>query len=130
MDRLGYLEKPKPAARFVLELHKSNGEAYPPNSLYQIVVCGLQPYLHNHGRADIKLFDNPAFYGFYSISDGEMKWLNVIGKYINKKQAEPNQKTVCGNWDYWGYWETTMHAQVLLNTLIFQVGLFHSEKWE
>lgn len=109
-------------SRFVLEVRKSNGDAYPPNSLYQIV-CGLQRYLRNHGRADIKLFDNPAFHGFRSTLDGEMKRLNATGKYINKKQAEPISPEQENR-----LWELGLlgdhSAQVLLNTLVYQVGFF------
>ena len=70
--------------RFVLEIRKKNGEPYPPNSLYQIV-CGLQCQLREHGRADIKLFENPALYDFRSTLDSEMKRLNATGNYLNKR---------------------------------------------
>ena len=45
--------------------------------------------LREHGRADIKLFDNPSLHGFRSTLDGEMKRLNGTGNYLNKKQAQP-----------------------------------------
>ena len=42
--------------------------------------------VRNHGRANIKLFENPAFHGFHSTLDGEMKQLNATGNYINKNR--------------------------------------------
>ena len=75
-------------SRFVLEVRKKDSEPYPPNSLYQIV-CGLQRFLKDHGRADIKIFENPAFHDFRATIDGEMKRLNGTGKYAKKKQTQP-----------------------------------------
>ena len=49
-------------SKFVLEVRKANGDAYPLNSLYQLV-CGLQRHLRNHGRADVKLFENHTLHG-------------------------------------------------------------------
>ena len=72
----------------MLEIRKKNGEPYPPNSLYQLI-CGLQRNLRENGRADVKLFDDPALHGFRSTLDSEMKCLNATGNYINKRQAEP-----------------------------------------
>ena len=41
------------------------------NTVYQLI-CGLQHQLRDHGHADIKVFDNPAFHDFRSTLDGEM----------------------------------------------------------
>ena len=108
--------------RFVLEIRKKNGEPYPPNSLYQIV-CGLQRQLCEHGRADIKLFENPTLYDFRSTLDSEMKCLNATGNYLNKRQAQPIPAKQEDR-----LWELGLlgdhNAQVLLNTIVFQVGLY------
>ena len=75
-------------SRFVLEVRKRNGEAYPLNTLYQLV-CGFQRHLREHGRADIKIFENPLFHDVRSTLEGEMNRLNGTGNYLNKKQAQP-----------------------------------------
>ena len=62
----------------MLEIRKKNGEPYPPNSRYQLI-CDLQRNLRENGRADVKLFDDPALHGFRSTLDGEMKRLNATG---------------------------------------------------
>ena len=109
-------------SRFVLEVRKKNGEPYPPDSLYQIV-CGLQRFLKDHGRADIKIFENPAFHGFRATINGEMKRLTATGKYTNKKRAEPISKEQENRlWDLGLLGD--YNPQVLLNTVVFQVGLF------
>ena len=40
-------------SRVVLEVQKRNGEAYPLNTLYQLV-CGLQRHLREHGPLTLK----------------------------------------------------------------------------
>ena len=110
-------------SRFVLEVRKANGDAYPPNSLYQLV-CGLQRHLRNHG---VKLFENHALHGFRCTLDGEMKRLNATGKYVNKKQAQPITPEQEDR-----LWELKLlgdhNPQVLLNTMVFQVGFYFALK--
>ena len=109
-------------SRFILEVRKKNGDPYPPNTLYQLI-CGLQRQLREHGRADIKLFDNPSLHGFRSTLDGEMRRLNGTGNYLNKKQAQPITQEQENR-----LWELGLlgdhNAQVLLNTIVYQVGYF------
>ena len=109
-------------SRFVLVIRKKNGEQYPPNSLYQLI-CGLQRNLRENGRADVKLFDDPALHGFRSTLDGEMKHLNATGNYVNKRQAEPITPEQENH-----LWEMGLlgdhNAKVLLNTMVFEVGFF------
>ena len=50
-------------SRFILEVRKLDGKPYPPNTIYQLI-CGLQRQLHQSGRADVKLLDNPSLHGF------------------------------------------------------------------
>ena len=92
------------------------------------VVCGLQRNLRQHRRADIKLFDNPAFHGFCKTLDGEMKQLNATGNYINKKQAEPiTQEKENRLWEL-GFLGDD-NAQVLLNTMVYLSILRCVAKW-
>ena len=101
-------------------MRKANGDLYPPNTLYQLV-CGLQRNLHVYGRADIKLFDNPAFHGFCITLDGEMKRLIATGNYTNKNQAEPiTQEQENHLWEL--YRGLLGDDNVLLNTTVYQVG--------
>ncbi len=75
-------------SRFVLEVRKKDREPYPPNTIYQLC-CGLQRHLREHGRADVKMFENAFLHGFRTTLDGEMKRLNMTGMFVKKKQAEP-----------------------------------------
>ena len=115
-------------SRFVLDVRKANGDPYLPNSLYQLV-CGLQHYLYEHGRADIKLFENPSLHGFRSTLDGEMKRLNATGNYINKNQAQPITPEQENR-----LWELGLlgeySAQALLNTMVYQFFFFCTEEWK
>ena len=105
---------------FILEVHKKNGDPYPPNTLYQLI-CGLQRQLREHGHADIKLLDNPSLHGFRSTLDGEMKCLNGTSNYSMKKQAQPITLEQENH-----LWELGLlgdhNAQVLLNKIVYQVG--------
>ena len=75
--------------RFVLEVRKKDSTYYPPESLYQLV-CGLQRYLHQNGRPEVKLVTgDPRFYDVYQTLDAEMKRLKGRGLGVVKKQAEP-----------------------------------------
>ena len=88
-------------SRFILEVRKKNGDPYPspPSSMLYQLICGLQRQLREHGRAGIKLFENPSLHGFRSTLDGEMKCLNATGNYLNKKQAQPRAgKSPLGTW--------------------------------
>ena len=109
-------------SRFVLEVRKKNGDPYPPNTLYQLI-CGLQRQLRERGHADIKLFDNPSLHDFRTTLDGEMKRLNGTGNYLNKKQAQPITQEQENR-----LWELGLlgdhNAQVLINTIVYQVGYF------
>lgn len=109
-------------SRFVLEIRKVNGDHYPPNSLYQIV-CGLQRYIRENGRADLKLLDCPDLHGFNRTLDSEMKRLNTTGKYIEKRQAQPitveQEKRL---WEMGLLGDTD--AKTLLSTVVFEVGFF------
>ena len=59
-------------------VRKKGADPYPPNTLYQLI-CGLQHYLHDHGRADIELLENPSLHVSYSNG-----WRNEALKYYWK----------------------------------------------
>ena len=96
------------------------------NTLYQLV-CGLQRYLREHGRADIKIFDNPTLHEFRSTLDGEMKRLNSTGNYVNEKQAQPITQEQENR-----LWELGLlgdqDPRTLLNTIVYQIGFFRLEE--
>ena len=48
-------------AKFVVEVRKrENGEAYYDNTLYQMV-CRLQGFIRENGRAELNIFQQPEF---------------------------------------------------------------------
>lgn len=111
-------------SKFVLEVRKTNGECFYPNTLYGIC-CGLQRYLRDNGRPEINLWTDYNFKGFQDSLDGEMKRLTSQGVGVIKKQAEAFsreeenllwEKKLLGDSD----------AYTLLNTLVFLIGKFFS----
>ena len=73
--------------KFVLETKKSNGEHYPPDTLYAI--CnGLLRFIRET-RPEINIFKDPVFCGFQRTLDSEMKRLRTLGLGVKRKQAEP-----------------------------------------
>ena len=70
--------------RFVLEVRKSNGESFSPDSLYQLC-CGIQRALREAGH-DVNIFEQFQFVQFWSVLDAELKHLNAIGNYIEKRR--------------------------------------------
>ena len=110
--------------RFVLEVRKSNGDHYSPDSLYQIC-CGLQRSLRSSDH-DVNFFEQFRFVNFRSVLDGELKRLNGTGKYIHKKKASIITVEIL--------WEKGLlgdySPQVLLNTMVYMIGLFFcATKW-
>ena len=104
---------------FVLEIRKKDGEPHPSNTLYQII-CSLWCNLRETGRADVNLFTNPAFHGFHSTLDGEIKCLNATGNNVSKWQAQPitvEQENRLWEMGFLGDY----NVNVLLKTLVFQV---------
>ena len=72
---------------FILEVQKRDGMYYPPESLYQLV-CGLQSYLHQNGRPEVKVVTgDPRFYDVYQTLYAEMRRLKAMGLGVVKKQA-------------------------------------------
>ena len=57
---------------FVLEVRKTNGDEYPPNSLMHLC-CGLVRHLHANGHPNLDLLKDSQFSEFRSTLDAEMK---------------------------------------------------------
>ena len=109
--------------RFILEARKRDGACYPPESLYQLV-CGLQRYLHQNGRPEVKLVNgDPHFYEVYQTLDAEMKRLKSMGLGAVKKQAEPiteEEEELL-----WSKGLLGDHSpRSLVNTMVYMCGLF------
>ena len=87
------------------------------------MICGLQCHLHQSGFADIKLLDNPSLHGFKTALDEEMKWLIAIGKYVQRKKAQPISTDQEER-----LWELGLlgdhNPEMLLNTTVYQIGYF------
>ena len=107
-------------SKFVLETRRSDGEHYPPNTLYSIC-CGLLRYLREH-RPEVNFFQDTSFAGFRKTLDGEMKRLHSHGLGVAMKQAEPltvdeeNQL-----WEQGLLGDRT--PQTLLDTMLFLCGM-------
>ena len=75
-------------SRFVLEVRKKCGTAYPPDSLYH-VICGIMRFIRQNGRPEIDFFKEQAYAEFRATLDAEMKRLKQAGTGSRKRQAEP-----------------------------------------
>ena len=106
--------------RFVLEVRNKDGEHYPPNTLYSLVM-GLQRQLRGVVRC-VNLLMDARFFQARQVLDSEMRRLRGQGLGTKVKKAEPLtndnedvlwQKGVLGD-----------HTpQCLLDTLIFYIGM-------
>ena len=74
-------------SKFVVEARRSDGECYPPNTLYGIC-CGLLRYVRET-RPAINFWKDGDFAGFRKTLDGEMKRLRSLGFGVKTKIAEP-----------------------------------------
>ncbi len=107
--------------RFVLEARKGDGKSYSPDSLYQLC-CGLQRAMRDADH-NVNFFDDFEFAQFRSVIDGELKRLNRMGLYVNKKKA--NVITVEMEDILWRKRLLGDHSpQVLSDTMVYLVGLF------
>ena len=108
--------------RFVLEIRKTNGEEYQPNTLYHIV-CGIMRYVRMNLKAGVDFFKDAEFAELRTVIDAEMKRLQAKGLGSHHKQAEPLtveeedllwEKKILGD----------HNPQTLLNTMIYMNGLY------
>ena len=107
--------------RFVLEMRKTDGTEYPPNTVHHIV-CGVMRHLRCT-KPDIDFFKDAEFSSFRSSLDAEMKRLQSKGLGSNHKQAEP--LTVQEEEQLWEKNILGDHSpESLLNTIIFMNGLY------
>ena len=67
--------------KFVLEIHRHDGEWYPSASLYQFC-WGLMAELKSISLSKLSFI-------FRTTVDSEMKWFNSTGQYTHKWLAEP-----------------------------------------
>lgn len=72
--------------RFVLEAKKQNGDPYPAETLYEIVLA-IQMYLSMHGR-DMKFLNDVEFTVLKNTLDTRMKELTSQGHRVRRRQAE------------------------------------------
>ena len=70
--------------RFVLEIHRRDGERYPSASLYQLCY-GILHRLHTVGQAEVNIFEQAEFHMLRTTLDLEMKCPNSTGQYIHKR---------------------------------------------
>ena len=105
--------------RLVLEVRKSNGDIYSPDSLYQLC-CGIQRALREADH-DVNIFKQFQFAQCQPVIDGELKRLNATGNYIEKKKANVITTEMEER-----LWEQGLlgddSPQVLSKTLVFMIG--------
>lgn len=107
-------------SRFVCEIKKKNGEEYPAETLYELVIS-IQLYLEMHGR-ELKLLDDPAFSQLAHTLDNTMKERTRAGFRVKRRQAQPisfdEEDTM---------WKSSVLGtdtpQKLFDTLLYMLGL-------
>ena len=106
--------------RFVLEVQNKDGEHYPPNTLYSLVM-GLQRQLRGAGRC-VNILTDARFFQVRQVLDSEMWQLRGQGLGAKLKKAEPHtgdDEDVL--WQKGALGDHTL--QCLLDTLIFYIGM-------
>ncbi len=77
--------------RFVLEVRKTDGNEYPPNTLHHII-CGIMRHVRATSNPQADFFKDVEFSSFLSTLNAEMKRLQSKGVSSAQKQAEPLTK--------------------------------------
>ena len=73
--------------KFLIEIKKQNGELYPKETLYEIVLA-LQSHLEMQGRS-VKFLEQDKFKAVRNTLDNHMKQLSKLGAVCPKEQADP-----------------------------------------
>ena len=71
----------------MLEVRNKDGEHYPPNTLYSLVI-GLQRQIHGAARC-VNLLTNARFFQVRQVLDSEMRQLRGQSLGAKVKKAEP-----------------------------------------
>ena len=105
---------------FVLKVRNKDGEHYPPNTLYSLIM-GLQRQLHGAARC-VNILTDARFFQVRQVLDLKMRQLRRQGLGAKLKKAEP-----LPNDDEDVFWQKGAlgdHTpQCLLDTLIFYIGM-------
>lgn len=72
--------------RFILEVRKQNGDDYPADTLYELLLS-LQHYMRVNGRK-VKFLDDECFLPIRNSLDNRMKYLTSIGKFAKREKAD------------------------------------------
>ena len=73
-------------SRFILEVRKVNGDEYPSETLYEIIIF-IQLYLECNGRV-FKFLNDDAFTPLKNTLDARMKELSAKGRTTPRRRAE------------------------------------------
>lgn len=112
--------------KFVAEVRKTDGNPYPPNSLYQIV-CGLHRALRCANRFEVDIFNGVGFSKFRDTLDSCMKTLKRQETLkLRKLNIFPlKQKTFFGKKDYWEILTPRFYLILLYSTWALRSGQEH-----
>ena len=107
--------------KFVVEVRKSDGDLYPPNSVYQIC-CGLSRALKSANRININIFNSPKFHQFRETLDACMKDLKASGNFAIRQAETITEEIEDLLWSK-GLLDDSI-PQSLFDTLVFYLGLY------
>ena len=72
--------------RFILEVRKKNGDVYPAETLYELIIC-LQMYVNSQGRS-VRFLDDVDYIEVRHCLDNRMKELSRNGNVQQRKKAD------------------------------------------
>ena len=107
-------------SRFIHEVRKQNGDNYPSETLYELIIS-VQLYLASHGK-EYRFLQDEAFVSLKNTLDSRMKFLSVSGFRSERRQAG-----VINREDEEKMWKEGVlgsdNPRKLLDTLIYMLGL-------